>query len=280
MAAETDVPAGTGPGPALRRPSARRQRTTGRPRPGPLWLFDLDNTLHHASHAIFPFINREMTAFIERTLGVDRDTANRLRTVYTQRYGATLLGLVRRDGIDAHAFLRDVHPSAELAALLRAERGLGQALDRLPGRRIVLTNGPEQYARAVLALLGIEKRFEQVIAIEQMRRGKRWHAKPDSAVIRRTLRRVRGQARDAILVEDTRGHLKRYRRMGIRTVWITGHLPGPASRASPPAAAGGGRGDATGSGASPLRAGQGRPHYVDRRVRSIKELVRTTRRGF
>ncbi|MGI4855776.1 MAG: pyrimidine 5'-nucleotidase [Janthinobacterium lividum] len=264
--------------PALRRPSARRQRTVGRTRPGPLWLFDLDNTLHHASHAIFPFINREMTAFIERTLDVDRDTANRLRNVYTQRYGATLLGLVQRNDVDAHAFLRDVHPSAELASLLRTERGLAHALDRLPGRRIVLTNGPEQYARAVLALLGIERRFEQVIAIEQMRRGKRWHAKPDSAVIRRTLRRAQGQARDAILVEDTRGHLKRYRRMGIRTVWITGHLPAPVSRTSSDATPG--RGDATGSGVSPVRGGQGRPHYVDRRVRSIKELVRTMRRGF
>ncbi|WP_432422225.1 pyrimidine 5'-nucleotidase [Robbsia betulipollinis] len=262
---------------ALRRPSARRRPTVGRSRPGPLWLFDLDNTLHHASHAIFPFINREMTAFIERTLAVDRDTANRLRTEYTQRYGATLLGLVQRNGVDARAFLRDVHPSAELASLLRAERGLAHALDRLPGRRIVLTNGPEQYARAVLALLGIERRFEQVIAIEQMRRGKRWHAKPDSAVIRGTLRRAGGQARDAILVEDTRGHLKRYRRMGLRTVWITGHLPLPVPRSSPDVA--GGRGDATGSGASPVRAGQGRPHYVDRRVRSIKELVRTMRRG-
>ena len=139
----------------------------------------------------------------------------------------------------------------------------------------MLTNGPEHYARAVLALLGIEKRFEQVIAIEQMRRGKRWHAKPDAAVIRRTLRRAKGRARDAILVEDTRSHLKRYRRMGIRTVWITGHLSTPGVNAADRA----GRGDATGSGAVAPRASQGRPHYIDRRVRSIKELVRTARRG-
>ena len=37
---------------------------------GKVWLFDLDNTLHHASPHIFPHINRSMTEYIERHLGV------------------------------------------------------------------------------------------------------------------------------------------------------------------------------------------------------------------
>ena len=38
---------------------------------GKVWLFDLDNTLHHASPYIFPHINRSMTEYIARHLGVD-----------------------------------------------------------------------------------------------------------------------------------------------------------------------------------------------------------------
>ena len=53
----------------------------------PVWLFDLDNTLHHASHSIFPQINRAMTQYIIDTLQVDRDEANRMRVGYTERYG-------------------------------------------------------------------------------------------------------------------------------------------------------------------------------------------------
>ena len=174
-----------------------------------------------------------MTAFIERTLDVDRATANRLRVVYTRRYGAALLGLVRRHDVDAHAFLREVHPT-DLAPLVRAERGLAYTLRQLPGRKIVLTNGPEGYAREILAILGIERLFERVIAVEQMRRGAQWHAKPDATVMRRTLRQAGVRAANAILVEDSHGHLKRYRRLGIRTVWITGHLP---QRATPQARA-------------------------------------------
>lgn len=257
---------------ATRGRRAGQYSSVGRRRPGPVWLFDLDNTLHHASHAIFPFINREMTAYIERTLNVDRATANDMRVRYTRLYGAALLGLVRRNHIDAHEFLREVHPGADLPSLVRFERGLVQTLKHLPGRRVVLTNAPEQYARTVLSVMGIERLFERVVAIEQMRRGPRWHAKPDSAVIRRTLRQLGRNVRDAVLVEDTHSHLKRYRRMGIRTVWVTGHLP--QRRVGTPLQV---DGNGNGTTWTVPRVSRGRPHYVDRRVHSINALRRAGR---
>ncbi|MCA3832553.1 MAG: HAD family hydrolase, partial [Burkholderia sp.] len=80
--------------PDLPAPLRRRRISRSRPRAGaPVWLFDLDNTLHHASHAIFPEINRAMTQYIIDTLQVERAEADRLRTGYTERYGAALLGL-------------------------------------------------------------------------------------------------------------------------------------------------------------------------------------------
>jgi pyrimidine 5'-nucleotidase len=237
----------------------RRRRPQHAPRT-PVWLFDLDNTLHGASRAIFPQINRAMTQYIIDTLNVDRAEANRLRVGYTVRYGATLLGLTRHHPVDPHDFLKVVHQFPDLRAMLHAERGLARTLAALPGRKIVLTNGPEAYARAVLAELGIERQFECVVAIEQMRTRSRWRAKPDRAMLRETLRRLGATLDDAILIEDTRGHLKRYRRLGIRTVWMTGHLPplpAPSMRIQ----------------------GSGRPHYVDHRIRSLKSLQLGIRSG-
>jgi putative hydrolase of the HAD superfamily len=40
------------------------------------WLFDLDNTLHDASHAIFPAINNNMNAAIARVLGAEQKPAH------------------------------------------------------------------------------------------------------------------------------------------------------------------------------------------------------------
>lgn len=56
------------------------------PKQQPVWLFDLDNTLHHASHAIFPQINRLMTAYVARVLGTDDATASQVRVDYWRRY--------------------------------------------------------------------------------------------------------------------------------------------------------------------------------------------------
>jgi len=41
----------------------------------PVWLFDLDNTLHDASPHIFPHINRSMTAYLERHLDLAPEEA-------------------------------------------------------------------------------------------------------------------------------------------------------------------------------------------------------------
>jgi pyrimidine 5'-nucleotidase len=233
--------------PLRRRPHAARGSHGAAHRHTPVWLFDLDNTLHGASRAIFPAINQGMTQYIIDALGVSRDVANHLRTSYTQRYGAALLGLTRHHPIDPHDFLKVVHTFPDLPNMVHAERGLARTLAALPGRKIVLTNAPEAYARAMLAELGIEQLFERVVAIEHMQARGRWRAKPDHGMLRAVLREARAPLADAILVEDTHGHLKRYRRLGIRTVWITGHLPAHLARCS-------------------------RPHYVDHRIRSLKSL--------
>ena len=229
----------------------------------PVWLFDLDNTLHHASHAIFPAINSAMTQYIIDALKVERAEANRLRNGYTQRYGAALLGLTRHHPVDPHDFLKVVHTFPDLPAMLRSERGLKRLVDALPGRKIVLTNAPEVYARDVLKELGIERLFERVIAVEHMRDRRTWRAKPDPAMLRRAMRDAHVSLSNAILVEDTRSHLKNYRHLGIRTVWITGHLPHAAREDGAPA----------------RLPGTGRPHYVDQCIRSLKSLRLGTRSG-
>ncbi|QCP51447.1 pyrimidine 5'-nucleotidase [Trinickia violacea] len=230
---------------------------------GPVWLFDLDNTLHHASFKIFPAISQAMTQYIIDALQVELEVANRLRADYTQRYGAALLGLTRHHPIDPHDFLKEVHTFPDLASMVRAERGLARLVAALPGRKMVLTNGPEAYARAVLRELSIERLFERVIAIEHMRDRRAWRAKPDASMLRRTMRDAHVPLADAILVEDTRGHLKRYKRLGIKTVWIVGHLPAATQANGTPA----------------RQPGAGRPHYVDRRIRSLKSLRLSSRSG-
>ena len=160
----------------------------------PTWIFDLDNTLHDANPHIFPHINRSMTAYLETHLGLACEEANRLRTHYWRRYGATLLGLMRHHGIDPTHFLWETHQFPELHRMVLRNPLLRSVLRRLPGRKLVFSNSPVHYSAAVLRLL----------------------------------HKHRLQPRRCVMVEDNLDNLKTAKRLGMRTVWVSVAAKAPA----------------------------------------------------
>jgi putative hydrolase of the HAD superfamily len=185
-----------------------------------VWLFDLDNTLHDASAAVFGRLNVAMTAYIERELGVDHDEANRLRHAYWRRYGATMLGLIRHHGIRPAHFLHHTHLLPGLETDLRSHPHDVAALRRLRGRKLVLTNAPQAYAERVLRALGLLRCFDGIVAIEQMRMFGHWRPKPDPRMLRALAARLQVPPSRCVLVEDTLVHQKAAHAVGMRTVWM------------------------------------------------------------
>lgn len=181
-----------------------------------VWLFDLDDTLHHASPRIFPLINRSMTDYVMRHLEVGETDADRLRLEYWLSYGATLGGLMRHHDVDPRHFLRETHPATELAALARRMAGLHATLRRLPGRKIVFTNGPAHYARAVLRKLHADGLFDAVVGIDDLR----FHPKPRPAAYRQLLRRHRLAPRRCVMVDDSHDNIARACRLGMTGIWL------------------------------------------------------------
>lgn len=225
------------------------------PRP-PVWLFDLDNTLHDASHAIFPAISANMNTYIARVLGdgttpASQDAVDAARIGYWKRYGATLLGMVRHHQVDATHFLHETHQLPALRQMIRAEQGLGALLRRLPGRKVLLTNAPIRYASEVLRHLGLQRQFARHVAIEQMRVHGQLRPKPSRLMLRRLLRKHGVAARRCILVEDTLANLKSARQLGMGTVWVTQYL----------------RADGKTAGRQLKK-----PQYVDVKVKSVRQL--------
>ena len=189
-----------------------------------VWLFDLDNTLHDATPHIFPHINRSMTAYLQEHLQLSEDEANALRVDYWQRYGATLTGLMKHHGTDPDHFLWHTHQFPELHNMVLREPRLRNVLKQLPGKKVVFSNAPEHYAKAVLKLLRIDDQFDDVFAIEQSR----YQPKPQTAGFRRLLRKHRLNAAQCVMVEDSAENLQTAKRLGMKTVWVSGALRAPA----------------------------------------------------
>jgi putative hydrolase of the HAD superfamily len=233
------------------------------PASSPVWLFDLDNTLHDASHAIFPAISANMNLYIARVLqGVGgaptQAEIDAARTGYWRRYGATLLGMIRHHQVDAAHFLHETHdlgPATSLGQMMKYERGLGRLLRRLPGRKILLTNAPRIYSRAVLRHLKLQRHFVHHIAIEDMRVHRQLRPKPSKLMLRRLLRKHGLAARRCILVEDTLANLRPAHQLGMRTAWITQYLRVVEA-----------------SGSASLPRMLKRPAYVDVKVKSVRQL--------
>ena len=182
-----------------------------------VWIFDLDNTLHNASPHIFPHINRAMTAYLQAHLGLTETAAGELRRHYWKHYGATLLGLMRHHQTDPRHFLWHTHQFPELDRMLVHEPQLRTTLRRLPGRKLVFSNAPVHYSRAVLKALAISDLFDDVFSIERTR----YRPKPDSQGFLRMCRANRLKPQRCIMVEDSLENLRTASRLGMKTVWVT-----------------------------------------------------------
>ena len=192
-------------------------------RHGRVWLFDLDNTLHDASHAVFGELSPAMTDYIVRHVGLEESAASALRTHYWRRYGVTMLGLVRHHGVDASHFLEETHRLPGLEARLRMNGPDRAVLRHLPGRRYILTNAPRGYAMRVLRALGMDHLFDGLVSIDEMSMFGSHRPKPDARMLRHLAAALKVPASRCILVEDTLDHQRSARSIGMRTVWMTGY---------------------------------------------------------
>ena len=128
------------------------------------WIFDLDNTLYPASTDLFSQINVKMSNYIMNLLDVDKIAADKMRAEYWKKYGTSLAGLMQNHKVDPEDFLRFVH-DIDFSVLTKDSKLLN-ALNKLPGRKLVYTNGTVPYACEVLKYRGLLDAFDEIYGIE------------------------------------------------------------------------------------------------------------------
>lgn len=128
------------------------------------WVFDLDQTLYPPAIRLFDQIEARMTTYVMREIGMEREAAEHFRDIWWRNHGTTLAGLMENHGIDPDPFLAEVH-DIDLSRV-RPDPALAAAIARLPGRRIVYTNGSRGHAERVTAALGLRPLFDALYGIE------------------------------------------------------------------------------------------------------------------
>jgi len=178
------------------------------------WIFDMDDTLYPREQGVMTLVQGRINAFVVDAVGLPKDEALVLQKSFLHEYGTSLAGLMANYSVDPERFLREVH-DVPLDSL-EPNPPLAAALDRLPGRKFVFTNGARCHADRVLARIGITDRFDGVFAIEDMD----LVPKPAPAAFRRLLTTFDIDPATAVFFEDTPKNLEPGKALGMRTVLI------------------------------------------------------------
>ncbi len=178
------------------------------------WIFDLDNTLYPARINFFSQVDQRITDFIAGRLALDAVAARRLQKNYFYTRGTTLAGLIAEHNVDPHDYLGFVHDVD--MDVLDHDASLVAAIARLPGRKLIFTNGDVVYAQKILARLGLGDSFEAIHDIHATN----YVPKPEPSVYDGLCAAHAINPRESLFVEDMARNLKPAKAIGMTTVWL------------------------------------------------------------
>jgi putative hydrolase of the HAD superfamily len=178
------------------------------------WVFDLDNTLYPASCRLFDQVDRNMGAFICEFLKLDPAEARALQKRYLKEFGTTLRGLMINHQCPPERFLEAAH-AIDYSAV-QPDARLAAALGRLPGRKLIFTNGSVAHAERVMDRLGVVDHFSGVFDIVAAG----YLPKPHLAAYEGLIRAHALEPRRAALIEDLPRNLVPAAALGMTTVLV------------------------------------------------------------
>lgn len=181
------------------------------------WVFDLDNTLYPRRSNLFSQIDVKMTSYVAQLLGLPRDEARKVQKQYYLKHGTTLKGLMLEHRVDYRDFLEKVHDIDY--SWLDPDPALGQAIEALPGRKYIFTNGDRGHAERAAGRLGILDRFDDIFDIVAAE----LTPKPARETYDRFLAAHGVEGARAAMFEDLSRNLIEAKAVGMSTVLI---LPG------------------------------------------------------
>ena len=178
------------------------------------WVFDLDNTLYPHHVNLWQQVDKRISEYVSRWLDIPEDEARRLQKDYYQRFGTTMRGMMTLHGVHADDYLAYVHRIDH--SPLEPNPVMGAAITKLPGRKLILTNGSVDHVDKVLERLGLLGHFDAVFDIIAAE----LEPKPSPQTYQRFLDMHEVDPTRAAMFEDLARNLEVPHRLGMTTVLV------------------------------------------------------------
>lgn len=178
------------------------------------WIFDLDNTLYPAECNLFAQVDQKMGEFISIYLDIPFAEARKLQKDYYRSYGTTLAGLMAVHGMKPEKFLDYVHDID--VSVVESAPALGAAIEALPGKKYIFTNGSRRHAENVAGKLGVLDKFDDIFDIGTAN----FVPKPDIAAYNAFLKAHGVKGEEGAMFEDMPHNLEVPHKLGMNTVLV------------------------------------------------------------
>ena len=200
-----------------------------------VWLFDYDLTLYGAEErCVLNSLDHRISLFVQKTVGVDFESAHKIRTDYLERFGTTLAGLMAMHQVNPDDFFDFIHEPEYLIYPKKAPEKLA-LLQSLKGPRFVFTNGRHDWSEAGMAHMGIDSAIDGVFDLKLLG----WEGKPHESAYDKMEKwlaqklptmgfEMPENKRDIVLLDDGLRNLEPAHRRGWTTIFVN-----PASESAP-----------------------------------------------
>lgn len=176
------------------------------------WIFDLDGTLYSPISVLWEFLEKELRHYFIETLKLpvnwSPDEQNALRLKWKSKQ--TVVAYAKEFGLDFDEVVRATHFSILDTVPIERRPGIDTIRD-LPGKKWILTNSPEAFARATLEKLQLDDVFDGVFGI----RSDLLYSKPD----RESYARINVGSR-VCMIDDWHENLVVPKEQGWKTIWF------------------------------------------------------------
>jgi putative hydrolase of the HAD superfamily len=155
-----------------------------------------------------------MTYFIQKEFQLEEEPARDLQRKMFRKYGTTMRGLMTEYDMDAEEFLHFVHDID--VSDMNKDLELAELLSKLPGRRLIYTNGSVPHAKRIMGQLGIEHLFEDIFDIV----ASKYVPKPAPEPYDEMINKFNVDPKRSLMVEDMAKNLRPAADLGMITVWL------------------------------------------------------------
>lgn len=188
---------------------------------GPVFFFDLDNTLYPKSSGISELMVNRIELFFINYLNLPLKESRILGARFYKDYGLAIKGLIKHFSIDPIEYDRFVDGGLPLDEILKPEQSLTELLDNLSkkGSCWIFTNAGKSHATRVLKLLQLESYFSGIIYCDYSEEN--FPHKPDRLAFARAMRCVGvTDPSKCFFFDDSIGNIMTAQEIGWNVIFI------------------------------------------------------------